>query len=414
MEARLGVTFNQLAVSNRHLGRGYALGGFGHPRSRISENASYRHLLRGFNESLSFWDREITEKGLTLLVNGSVEASHMARLHDIPFRVLAGSRYRNLHYWACNAFYESPAFEEAYRANEGAGGDELELDAPYRSHLLNRARFMKGASAYELIKRGSLEIARYGWWHLRGYEKGRGYYLSENLRYFANIRREWKRLARLARTPLSALEGTRFVYYPLHLEPEVSLQGISPEYLCQLSLITAVSRDLPAGVRLAVKETPAAVGRRPRDFYEQIAEFKNVVWLDTAEFGLRCAEQCDAVVTICGTGGFEAAIMGKPVIAFGQHNIYNFLPHVQTVTDESRLTEHLADALRADFDHDAACLSGQRYLRAVVAGSFDLRDYDFRNVADFDPRSVAEACDRLAESLPTNAPAAVEREVALG
>ena len=61
---------------------------------------------------------------------------------------------------------------------------------------------------------------------------------------------------------------------------------MSPEYFYQLSCIAALSRDLPAGAILVVKETLAATGRRPRDFYAQIKEFKNVVMLDIRELGL--------------------------------------------------------------------------------------------------------------------------------
>ena len=168
-------------------------------------------------------------------------------------------------------------------------------------------------------------------------KKAKGYYLGENLRYFARMYRDWRRLGRLATTRLADLDKTPFVFYPLHLEPEMALQGLSPEYFYQLSLIAAVSRDLPAGVLLAVKEAFGAVGRRPADFYGQIAEFKNVVMLHPLELGVDCVRRAAAVVTICGTAGFEAAVMGRPVVAFGRHNVYNFLPHVTPVTDEARL-----------------------------------------------------------------------------
>ena len=397
IEARIGTTYNTLAVSNRHLGRGYALGGFHHPRSRVSKHASYAQLLHAYNEAISFWDREIVDKGLTLILNGPREAAPIARLHGIPFRVFAGSRFGNFHNWAWNEHLENPEFEEAYERDEGVG--DHELDAPYSSHLVNRKRFIRNVSPLRLARRAALEVARYAWWQVRGYDKAKGYYLNENLRYFYRIWRDWKRLNRIATASLADLEGKSFVYYPLHLEPEAALQGLSPEYFYQLSLIAALSRDLPAGVRLAVKEAFGAVGRRPADFYAQIAEFKNVVTLEPLEFGLECVRRADAVVTICGTAGFEGAVLGKPVIAFGHHNIYNFLPHVRFVTDEGRLKDHLREALGRDFDRGMSEAAGKRFLRAVAARSFDMRGYDFINVKDFDSRSVEEACDALVRSI---------------
>lgn len=396
-EARIGQTINFLSVSNRHLGRGYALGGFNHPRSRISEETSYINLLHAYNECLAFWDREIPARGLTLLLNGPREAAVMARLHGVPYRAFAGSRYRNHHNWAWNEFYENPEFDEAYRAGEGA--DEPALDQPYHSHLVNRARYLRDTSLLRLASRGAREIARYAWWRMRGYEKAHGYFLSQNLGMMYRIWADTKRLGRIATTKLDDLAGKRFVYYPLHQEPEMALQGLSPEYFYQLSLIAAVARDLPAGVRLVVKETFGAIGRRPRDFYRQIAEFKNVVLLEPLELGLECARHAAAVVTICGTGGLEAAVLGKPVVAFGAHNSYNLLPQVRVVSSESQIAAHLHWALDPRFDTAAAREAGKRFLRAVVARSFDMGGYDFIDVVKFDQEAVEGACQALLRSL---------------
>ena len=90
------------------------------------------------------------------------------------------------------------------------------------------------------------------------------------------------------------------MFFPLHAEPESSLQVASPECLVQLSTITSLARDLPAGYYLAVKETYQTYGRRPSNFYDQIREFKNVVLLDMLELGLEVARRAEAVATITG------------------------------------------------------------------------------------------------------------------
>ena len=54
LEAWLGTTINALAVSDRHLGRGYALAGFNHPRSRQSEATDYVQMLAGFVALVDF------------------------------------------------------------------------------------------------------------------------------------------------------------------------------------------------------------------------------------------------------------------------------------------------------------------------------------------------------------------------
>lgn len=398
-EKRIGTTLNFLAVSHRHLGRGYALGGYNHPRSRISENSTYADLLRHYCATLRYWEQEIDTRRLTLVINGGKELAICARLADIPFRVMNGSRYRNFHNWAVNEYFENPQFTETFLHGNDLAGPDLPFDRPYDNHLHNRKRFFKDVRATRLLKRAAYEVARHCWWRLRGYEKARGYYLSENLRYFWRYWREWQRLVDLARTNLDDLAGKPFVYFPLHIEPETALQGLSPEFFYQLSAIAAISRDLPAGVLLGVKETFGAVGRRPADFYGQIAEFKNVVLMDPSIPGFECARNAAATVTICGTAGLESALLGKRVVTFGRHNIYNVLPHVRVVTDETDLRRLLHEAVFASDDLEARKHAGQRFLKSVVANSFDMRDYDYFHPERLRPEAVLDASDTLIRGL---------------
>jgi hypothetical protein len=237
-----------------------------------------------------------------------------------------------------------------------------------------RKRFVRDVALAGVARRCATILLRHAYWRLRGYAKAKGYYPLEEVAYIRRRRADMLRLEALSR-PLSSLEGRRFVYYPLHTEPETALQTLSPEYFYQLSAIAALARDLPAGVMLAVKETYEAVGRRPADFYRQIAEFKNVVILDMLELGLEVVRKADAVATITGTGGFEGAVLGKPVISFGRHNQYNILAHVYTVTDETRLEDDLRRALDPGFDRAKARRDGARFLEATKTISFDLAGF---------------------------------------
>lgn len=90
--------------------------------------------------------------------------------------------------------------------------------------------------------------------------------------------------------------------------------------------------------------------------------------------------------------------MGRPVITFGRHNQYNFLPHVRVVTDETCLKKYLHDALEATTGQ--AERDGARFLRAVLGVSFDLGDYDYIHIERFDPKVVEVAAGSLIDSLP--------------
>jgi hypothetical protein len=397
LEGRLNTTINRLLVPSRHFGRGYMLGGYYHPRSHQSEKTSYVQVVHAYCAMLEFWEAELREKHITLCINGTPTAALMTRLVGIPYRTLAGSRIRNLHAWAWNEFQENPAFEKRWR--ELSDADGMDMSGPYDRHLVNRSFFQSRFSLLAALKGAARTTLQYAYWRIRGYDKARGYYYWETVKFHFRIWRDYRQYWKLARTRLDDLEGKRFVYFPLHIEPETALQGLSPEYFYQHALIAAVSRDLPAGVYLVVKEAVGAIGRRPDTFYKQIADLKNVILLDASEFGFDCARKADAVLTICGTVGLEAAALGTPVISFGQHNIYNFLPSVRIVTDESKLPEYLAEALFDPAIAERIAREGRRLVRAITECSFDMAQYDYVRLNDFEMSSVEKAANALAMSL---------------
>ncbi len=375
-EKKLGTTINELAVTDRHLGRGYALGGFHHPRSRISEGTDYHQMVAALVGEIEFWEKEFDEKSPTLVLGFGKIPALTARGLGVTYRTIAGSRYKTFYQWADNEFIENPRVKEAFdRLADAQDNETSVIEAPYHAHMEIRGDFLKRVRLLPTLKVSVRSVLQYMYWRLRGYQKAKGYYLSDNILYHWRQRSDTRKLSAGNTKTLASLKGQRFIYYPLHTEPEMALQSLSPEYFYQLSSIAALSRDLPAGVILAVKETFQATGRRPREFYEQITEFKNVVMLEMLELGPNVIHACEAVATITGTAGFEAAVIGKPVITFGQHNLYNFLDHVSVVTDESKLRGYLAKALSGDFDRAKTARDGNRFLQAVMQISFDLEDY---------------------------------------
>lgn len=374
LEETLGISINSLTVSSRHFGRGFALGGFRHPRSRYSENVTYAQIVSAYARVIEFWRRELREKQITLVVNGSVELVRLAQASNIAVRTIIHARHRNYHYWSHTEFFEHPSLETTYRATVADG--PAELSSPYKSHLDLRVKYLKDMGLLPLVRHIVWHTTRYAYWRLRGYRKARGYYLSENIMMLVRQWRADKFLTGPKVSRLAELEGRKFVFFPLHTEPETALQRASPEYFFQLAAIASLARDLPADHLLVVKETYENRGRRPDNFYDQIREFKNVILLDMLELGLEVVRKSRAVVTISGTAGMEAAVLGIPVVTFGRHNIYNFLPHVHPVGREEDLRPTLLAALDDRLDRSRTARDGARFLVALKSSSFDLRSLD--------------------------------------
>jgi hypothetical protein len=135
-----------------------------------------------------------------------------------------------------------------------------------------------------------------------------------------------------------------YVYFALPYQPEKST---SPEAGPYADLVTAaelLSRTVPEGWRIAVREHPfqwntrgSGEQCRSLQFYDDLLALPNVqlVSLETSPFELMDLSR--AVVTMTGTSGFEAVVRGVPVLAFGHawylpcEGVFNTMRHADLV-----------------------------------------------------------------------------------
>ena len=123
-------------------------------------------------------------------------------------------------------------------------------------------------------------------------------------------------------TRKTAYADRPYVLFPLHVVPEASLLGASPELADQLSLIKNISINLPWGVDLFVKKHPGQKNwHGPNfDFFKKLAALPNVqvIAAEVSALSMLDDRHCLAVATINSTIGLEAAIKRKPVFVFGR------------------------------------------------------------------------------------------------
>lgn len=114
-------------------------------------------------------------------------------------------------------------------------------------------------------------------------------------------------------------ENDDYVYMPLHLIPESTTFVKAPFYINELYIIEQVSKSLPIGWKLYVKEHQAMLGERSYEFYRNVRKFPNVklVQLNYYNDPKPWIENAKGVITITGTGAYEAAMLGKKSIVFG-------------------------------------------------------------------------------------------------
>lgn len=114
------------------------------------------------------------------------------------------------------------------------------------------------------------------------------------------------------------VEGENYVYMPLHLIPESSTFSVAPMYVNELTIIEAVSKSLPAGWWLYVKEHQAMLGERATSFYKLVNRLPNVkmVQLNYYQDPKPWIMKSKGVVTISGTTAYEAALLQRHAIVF--------------------------------------------------------------------------------------------------
>ncbi len=399
LEQWLGLPMSHILMSRRDAGRGFALAGLYHPHSEFSRSATHLQLLRGITGMLQFWKSEIEKRRIGLFINGNKEAAVVSRRMGVAYRMLYPTRYKNYYYWAHDEFVAPPSLRAHYDEVGQRDRAPIDLQAPYLHDTGTRKLFV-GDNGFARFLKFALNVTKrktYLWY--KKYDRPEYYLLLEGLRYHWQYWRDSENLKSPNTIPLSKLKGKPFIFLPLQTEPEFSMQVMSPEYLFQLGAITSLARDLPAGALVAVKETVWGLGRRPRDFYRQIQEFSNVVLLDLNERGVDVVREATAVATISGSAGVEAALQGRPVVLFGRHNGYEFLPHVKMIQREEDLAPALYEIFSGKINNEEAVAAGARYGEALERLSFDMGDFAAFRRDGWTQENVDVAVNDLLEGL---------------
>ncbi len=153
------------------------------------------------------------------------------------------------------------------------------------------------------------------------------------------------------------MEEKKFVFFPLHTEPELQLLVYSRPYMNQIEAIRAIAMALPPDTVLVIKEHPWMVGKRKWNYYKKIMAIPRVVLsapqIDTSHY----VDKADMIITLGSSVGLDATMFGKPVITLG-HCLYNILPShmVRRVADMSRLPWEIRDLLKNHhYDENALC-----------------------------------------------------------
>lgn len=141
------------------------------------------------------------------------------------------------------------------------------------------------------------------------------------------------------------IPSNKFIYYPFHVPMDVALTVRAPLFVDQYYLIDYISRNIPDGYSLAIKEHPAMIGvveyRRIRDLLKRN---DNIVFLKPEINNHQVMKKMELLLTVNSKTGAESLMQGKKVICLGDA-FYNKSNSICYVDNIDHLYKHINQAL---------------------------------------------------------------------
>ena len=245
---------------------------------------------------------------------------------------------------------------------------ELRKQSDHYAESLRKSKTTKIKAGYDfLISQNTTIKNNYGYY---GHTK-----LKALTNYFVGVLKKNFRSNYMDKNLLQVIDdSTPFVYFPLQIMPERTLLISSPFNTNQIEIIKHISKSLPIGYRLCVKEHPNQVTRewRKTSFYNEILSIPNVQFLHHSVKTEDIMKKCSLVITINGAAGLEAAMHKKPSILFSDFS-YSIIPSVHRLKSIDELPTAIRQSLHKKVNpNDVA-----KYLNLLEANSFDFDMFGF-------------------------------------
>ncbi|MBI2627894.1 MAG: hypothetical protein HYW71_00450 [Candidatus Niyogibacteria bacterium] len=140
----------------------------------------------------------------------------------------------------------------------------------------------------------------------------------------------------------------KYVYFPLHYQPECATSPLGDIFVDQLLAAEILSASLPVGWFLYVKEHPTQwwirgagyFSYRYKGYYEKMSKLKNTKIVSMQADTYSLIDNAAAVATITGTAGWEAILRQKPALIFG-YPWYKHAPGILEIDNVKSCSEAL-------------------------------------------------------------------------
>jgi len=159
----------------------------------------------------------------------------------------------------------------------------------------------------------------------------------------------------------------RLAYFPMHVQPESSIDVMGSYFSDQLKLIKDIRRALPIDTTLAIKEHPNFLDMNNYQFFKKMSRIPGVKLIKYDISTYDVLRRSDIVFTVSGTTAYQAGLLGIPAITFCPM-FFEGLSSVHCCTNIIALRP-LVYELLSNFkrDYKADC----RFIEKLMCNSYD-------------------------------------------
>lgn len=181
-----------------------------------------------------------------------------------------------------------------------------------------------------------------------------------------------------------------YAVYFLHVQPEITVESLAFEYQDQVSTIRNLVSYFPAHVPLLVKEHKPTAGRRPIEFYAELAHIPNVILIEGIH-SHDLIKNASVVLTLTGTVALEAIIYGVPALVLEEvfFDQFDGIYHPRN-WDEMRKLLSDPDKLQGATHEDAIRMLATLY-EASVQGIYPPRPHEEPELSEAMVKAIYQA-----------------------
>ena len=332
-EKMYGITYSEIMSMDRGLGRGYMQNVDGYPWIKRAD-WGHHEKLECLNVQFQFFEKCLS--GVTLLISQfpKIVPITVCNYRSIKHFHLLQARYGERMVWSDGDRFLSSTYiegvENHLEQSQTDPSGEFPLSQKYEHDAIGNELMVR---ALERVTIRSLvsDMVLTAYHTLLVLSLGRGKRNSYvRFTWLVVILKRYIHYHYILNKSVKpdAYKDDEVVYFPLHMEPEITLLQFCSEFNNVFEAIVWLSKALPSNKTLVIKENAKAFGHRTKFFYKKIRAMGNVVFSSPEISSEQWIQKSNFVVTIAGTVGEEAVSYCKPVIVFGYVQAVNYLPSV--------------------------------------------------------------------------------------